>query len=146
MIRTKTYSQKPAEVSRGWYMVDAKDKTLGRLSTTIATYLSGRYKTTYTPHVDGGDYVVVINAAEVGVTGRKEEQKIYWRHSGYPGGIKGRTLAEQRVKNPGAIIEHAVKGMLPKNKLAKDMLARLRVFPGPEHDHTAQQPKELTDV
>lgn len=143
MMRTRSYVHKPADVVREWFIVDAKGKTLGRLSTVIATHLSGRYKTTYTPHVDSGDYVIVLNAAEVAVTGRKEEQKIYWRHSGYPGGIKSRTLAEVRARRPEFIIEHAVRGMLPKNKLAKDMLARLRVFPGAEHDHTAQQPKPL---
>lgn len=140
---TKSFVQKPADVKREWHIVDAKGKTLGRIATTIATYLSGKNKVTYTPHVDGGDYVVVINAAEVAVTGRKEERKIYYRHSGYPGGIKSRTLSEVRSRKPEFIIEHAVRGMLPKNKLAKDMLARLKVFAGAEHTHTAQQPKEL---
>ena len=143
MIRTKPFGQKPADVTREWFLVDAKAKTLGRLSTTLARYLSGKYKTAYTPHVDAGDYVVVINAAPVVLTGRKDEQKIYWRHSGYPGGIKGRTAGEQRALRPEFLIEHAVTGMLPKNKLAKDMLARLRVFAGPEHTHAPQQPKEL---
>lgn len=143
MMRQRTFSQKPADVTRAWHIVDAKGKTLGRMATVIATYLSGKHKPTYTSHVDGGDYVVVINAAEVALTGRKEDQKRYWRHSGYPGGIKSRTVAEQRVLKPEFIIEHAVKGMLPKNKLAVGMLARLRVFAGAEHDHTPQQPKEL---
>lgn len=143
MIRTRSYVHKPKDVQREWFIVDAKGKTLGRLATAIATRLSGKYKTTYTPHVDGGDYVIVINAAEIGVTGRKEDQKIYYRHSGYPGSLKSRTLAEVRSRRPEFIIEHAVRGMLPKNKLAKDMLARLRVFPASEHGHTAQQPKKL---
>lgn len=143
MMRQRTFSQKPADVTRTWYIVDAKGKTLGRMATVIATYLSGKHKPTYTSHVDSGDYVVVINAAEVALTGRKEDQKRYWRHSGYPGGIKSRTVTEQRALKPEFIIEHAVKGMLPKNKLAVGMLGRLRVFAGAEHDHTPQQPKEL---
>lgn len=140
---TKSFVQKPANVSRQWYIVDAKDKNLGHLAVKIASILSGKTKVTYTAHVDSGDYVVVINAAEVAVTGRKDAQKVYWRHSGYPGGIKSRTLAEMRERNPQFIIEHAVKGMLPKNKLARDMLKRLKVFAGAEHNHSAQQPKEL---
>lgn len=140
---TKSFVEKPANVERQWYIVDVKGKTLGRISTVIAKHLSGKNKVTYTPHVDGGDYVIVINAAEVAVTGRKEERKIYYRHSGYPGGIKSRTLGEVRARKPEFIIEHAVRGMLPKNKLAKDMLARLRIFAGADHTHSAQQPKEL---
>jgi large subunit ribosomal protein L13 len=143
MIRTRTYSQKPSEVTRAWYVVDAANIPLGRLATAVAGRLSGKLKPTYTPHIDGGDYVVVINGALVKLSGRKEEQKIYWRHSGYPGGIKSRTAAEVRARQPEFIVEHAVKGMLPKNKLAPGMLARLRVFAGAEHDHEAQQPQKL---
>ena len=143
MFRTKTYTQKPVEVSRRWILIDAKDLPLGRLSTEISKYLIGKYKPTYTPHIDGGDYVVVINAAEVPVTGDKEEKKIYYRHSGFPGGIKDATLKEVRAKFPERIIENAVKGMLPKNKLSPERMKRLKVFPGSEHAHTAQTPEKI---
>ena len=140
----KTYSQKPTEVSRRWILIDAKDAPLGRLSTEIAKYLIGKYKPSYTPHVDGGDYVVVINASETVVTGNKEDDKIYYRHSGFPGGIKDATLKEVREKFPERIIENAVKGMLPKNKLSSGRMQRLKVFPGNEHAHTAQTPEKIT--
>ena len=139
----KTYSQKPSEISRRWVLFDASELPLGRLSTMIATYLTGKYKPTYTPHMDGGDYVVVINAANLVVTGDKETGKIYYRHSGFPGGIKDATLAEVRAKFPERIIEEAVKGMLPKNKLQAERLKRLRVFAGEEHAHTAQTPEKV---
>ena len=139
----KTFSQKPADINRRWILIDAKDATLGRVSTEIAKYLIGKYKPTYTPHVDNGDYVIVINASELVVTGAKETDKIYYRHSGFPGGLKEAQLKELRVKSPASIIEHAVKGMLPKNKLAADRMARLRVFPGAEHNHTAQKPEKV---
>ena len=139
----KTFSQKSADVSRRWILIDAKDATLGRLSTQIAKYLIGKYKPTYTPHVDGGDYVVVINASEAVVTGEKETDKIYYRHSGFPGGIKDATLKEVREKFPERIIENAVKGMLPKNKLAPERMARLKVFAGSEHTHAAQKPEKV---
>lgn len=140
----KTYSQKPTEVRRRWILIDAKDAPLGRLSTEISKYLIGKYKTDYTPHVDGGDYVVVINAAEVPVTGNKETDKIYYRHSGFPGGIKDAQLKEVREKFPERIIENAVKGMLPKNKLASGRMQRLKVFAGSEHAHTAQTPEKIS--
>ena len=139
----KTFSQKTADISRRWILIDAKDATLGRLSTEIAKYLIGKYKPTYTPHIDSGDYVVVINAAEVPVTGEKETDKIYYRHSGFPGGIKDAQLKEVREKVPERIIESAVKGMLPKNKLSPERMARLRIFPGSEHTHTAQTPEKV---
>ncbi|MCA0227886.1 50S ribosomal protein L13 [Candidatus Saccharibacteria bacterium] len=139
----KTFSQKTADISRRWILIDAKDATLGRLSTEIAKYLIGKYKPTYTPHIDSGDYVVVINAAEVPVTGEKETDKIYYRHSGFPGGIKDAQLKEVREKFPERIIESAVKGMLPKNKLSPERMARLRIFPGSEHTHTAQTPEKV---
>ena len=139
----KTCSQKSADISRRWILIDAKDATLGRLSTEIAKYLIGKYKPTYTPHIDSGDYVVVINAAEVPVTGEKETDKIYYRHSGFPGGIKDAQLKEVREKFPERIIESAVKGMLPKNKLSPERMARLRIFPGSEHTHTAQTPEKV---
>lgn len=140
----KTYSQKPTEVTRRWILIDATDAPLGRLSTEIAKYLIGKYKPTYTPHIDGGDYVVVINAKDTKVTGDKELQKIYYRHSGFPGGIKDARLEEVREKAPERIIENAVKGMLPKNKLAADRMKRLKVFVGSDHDHTAQKPEKIT--
>lgn len=139
----KTFSQKPADVTRRWILIDAKDATLGRVSTQIAKYLIGKYKPTYTAHVDGGDYVIVINAKDVAVTGEKEIRKIYYRHSGFPGGIKGSSLKDVRESHPERIIEAAVKGMLPKNKLSAGRMSRLRVFAGPEHDHTAQKPEKV---
>lgn len=139
----KTFSQKPSEVTRRWILIDATDAPLGRVSTEIAKYLIGKYKPTYTPHIDGGDYVVVINAANVAVTGDKEVQKKYYRHSGFPGGIKDARLEEVREKFPERIIEAAVKGMLPKNKLSDERMKRLRVFAGSEHTHTAQTPEKV---
>ena len=139
----KTFSQKTADVNRRWILIDAKDAPLGRLSTEIAKYLIGKYKPTYTPHVDSGDYVIVINAAETIVTGAKETDKIYYRHSGFPGGIKDASLKEVREKFPERIIENAVKGMLPKNKLSPERMARLRVFAGSEHSHSAQSPEKV---
>jgi large subunit ribosomal protein L13 len=139
----KTYSQKPSEISRRWILIDASDAVLGRLSTEIAKYLIGKYKPTYTPHMDGGDYVVVINADKVPVTGDKELQKMYYRHSGFPGGIREARLEEMRTKKPEAIIELAVKGMLPKNKLLADRMQRLKVYTGEEHQHSAQKPEKV---
>ncbi len=143
MSEFKTFSQKTADVDRRWILIDATDAPLGRLSTEIAKYLIGKYKPTYTPHIDGGDYVVVINAAEVPVTGNKETGKIYYRHSGFPGGIKDAQLKEVREKFPERIIEQAVKGMLPKNKLSADRMARLKVFAGSDHAHAAQKPQKV---
>lgn len=143
MANAKTFSQKPADVSRQWFLVDASDAPLGRIATIIADKLIGKNKPTYTPHVDGGDYVVVINAAHTVVTGDKETQKKYYRHSGFPGGIKDATLAELREKYPEQIIAMAVRGMLPKNKLSADRLSRLKIFAEDEHQHTAQQPKKV---
>ena len=143
MSEFKTFSQKPADVTRRWVLIDAKDATLGRISTAIAKYLIGKYKPTYTPHVDGGDYVVVINAKELVVTGAKETDKMYYRHSGFPGGLKEAQLKALREKSPESIIEEAVKDMLPKNKLSPERMARLRIFPGAEHDHTAQKPEKV---
>jgi large subunit ribosomal protein L13 len=139
----KTFSQKPTEVTRRWILIDAKDAPLGRLSTEIAKYLIGKYKPTYTPHIDGGDYVIVVNAKEAVVTGDKELKKIYYRHSGFPGGIRDARLEEVREKFPERIIENAVKGMLPKNKLAADRMKRLKVYAGGEHEHAAQKPEKV---
>ena len=143
MVNAKTFSQKPADVTREWFLVDASELPLGRIATIVADKLIGKSKPTYTPHVDGGDYVVVINAKNLVVTGDKETGKIYYRHSGFPGGIKDATLAEVREKFPERIIEKAVQGMLPKNKLSADRMGRLRIFAGAEHTHTAQTPKTV---
>ena len=143
-VNAKTYSQKPVEVERRWVLIDAETApTLGRLATEIATYLTGKNKVTYTPHTDGGDYVVVINAEKVKVTGNKEEDKMYYRHSGFPGGLKETSLKEVRMKDASMIIEKAVKGMLPKNKLQEERMKRLRVYNGSEHNHVAQKPEKV---
>ena len=142
-VGKKTYSQKPSEVNRRWILIDASEAPLGRIATQIATYLTGKYKPSFTPHIDGGDYVVVINAKDAVVTGDKELSKKYYRHSGFPGGIKEARLEEVREKFPERIIEAAVKGMLPKNKLTAERLKRLRVFAGSEHTHTAQTPEKV---
>src|ERR1044072_7793423 len=139
----KKYSKNPTEVTRRWILIDASSAPLGRVSTQIAKYLIGKYKPSYTPHIDGGDYVVVINAKDAVVTADKEPGKVYYRHSGFPGGIKDATLKEVREKFPERIIENAVKGMLPKNKLAAERMKRLRVFPGSDHAHTAQTPEKV---
>ncbi len=139
----KTYSAKPTEVTRRWVLIDAKDAPLGRISTEIATYLTGKNKPMYTPHIDCGDFVVVINASQLVVTGNKLEDKMYYRYSGFPGGMKEMTLAQKMEKNPADVIELAVKGMLPKNKLSPERMARLRVFAGEEHTHTAQKPVKI---
>lgn len=141
--KQQTYSQKPSEVTRRWILIDASSAPLGRVSTTIAKYLIGKYKTTYTPHIDAGDYVVVINAAQLVVTGEKEDDKKYYRHSGYPGGISEESLSELRTKYPERIITEAVKGMIPRNKLAAERLKRLRVFAGSDHTHAPQSPEKV---
>ena len=143
VVNSKTYSQKPTEVNRRWILIDASSATLGRVATAIAKYLIGKYKPTYTPHIDAGDYVVVINADKVKVTGAKETDKMYYKHSGFPGGLTEATLAEMRIKFPTRVIEEAVKGMIPRNKLAAERLKRLRIFVGENHDHTAQTPEKV---
>lgn len=142
-VGKRTYSQKPTEVSRRWILIDASQAPLGRVATQIASYLTAKYKPTFTPHIDGGDYVVVINAEKTVVTGDKETQKTYYRHSGFPGGIKDASLKEVREKHPERIIQAAVKGMLPKNKLSPERMKRLKVFVGTEHAHTAQTPEKV---
>jgi len=139
----KTYNAKPGEIERRWLVVDAEGKTLGRLATQIADALRGKGKPEYTPHVDTGDFVVVVNAEKIAVTGKKLDEKIYYRHSGYPGGLKQRTLREQLERRPTEVIRMAVKGMLPKNKLAARQLTKLKVYAGPEHPHEAQAPQQL---
>ncbi len=139
----KTYSAKPAEVQRDWYLVDATDKTLGRLATEIARRLRGKHKAVFTPHVDTGDYIVVVNADKIRLTGRKESDKHYYWHTGYPGGLKSRNVAEVRARHPERLIKTAVRGMLPKNRLGRAMLKKLKVYAGSEHRHHAQQPQPL---
>ncbi len=139
----KTYSQKSSEINREWWLIDANSMPLGKLAVIIADKLMGKSKVTYTPHTDNGDFVVVINAKKLIVTGDKMTDKHYYRHSGYQGGLTDLTLAELVEKDPAIAIKHAVAGMLPKNKLQPDRLARLRIFDGAEHDHVAQSPKEI---
>ena len=139
----KTYSQKASEINREWYLIDASTLPLGKLAVVIADKLMGKSKVTYTPHTDNGDYVVVINAKNLKATGNKMTDKMYYRHSGFPGGIKALKLEEVIEKDPGYAIEEAVKGMLPKNKLSAARMSRLRIFEGEEHTHTAQNPKEI---
>jgi large subunit ribosomal protein L13 len=139
----KTFSAKPAEVRRDWYVVDATNKTLGRLSTEIASRLRGKHKPEYTPHVDTGDYIVVVNAEKIRVTGNKLKDKMYHHHTGYIGNLKSVPLDKLLETHPERAVEHAVKGMLPKGPLGRKMLAKLRVFAGPEHTHVAQQPIPL---
>ena len=139
----KTYSAKQADIKRDWYVVDAEGKTLGRLASEIALRLRGKHKPEYTPHVDTGDYIVVVNAEKVRVTGRKETDKVYYHHTGYIGGIKSITFEKLIQKAPERVIEFAVKGMLPKNPLGRAMFKKLKVYAGTEHRHAAQQPKPL---
>ncbi len=139
----KTYTAKAAEIEREWFVVDAAGKTLGRLASEIAQILRGKHKPTYTPHLDCGDYVIVVNADKVAVTGRKLDQKIYYRHSGYPGGLSEISLRRQLETHPDRVITAAVKGMLPKNKLGRRMIKKLKVYAKPTHPHAAQQPKAL---
>ena len=139
----KTWNAKPGEIDREWYLVDAEGQTLGRIATHIADTLRGKDKPQYTPHVDTGDFVVVVNAEKVAVTGTKLDDKRYYRHSGYPGGLRSRTLREQLERRPEEVIRKAVKGMLPRNRLARAQLRKLKIYAGPEHPHAAQAPKEL---
>jgi len=139
----KTFSAKPQTVKRDWYVIDATDKILGRLASEVARRLRGKHKAEYTPHVDTGDYIVIVNADKVRVTGNKEKAKTYYNHSGYPGGLRATTLDKMRQNAPERIIETAVKGMLPKNPLGRAMFRKLKVYAGAEHGHQAQQPQPL---
>lgn len=139
----KTVSMRAQDVERSWYVVDAENRTLGRLASAVAHRLRGKHKPEYTPHVDTGDYIIVVNAAKVRVTGNKETGKIYHRHSGYPGGIKSTSLNKLRQTHPERIVEKAVKGMLPRNPLGRAMFRKLKVYPGPDHPHAAQQPQAI---
>lgn len=136
----KTYMTKPADVERRWYVVDAEGQTLGRLASQVATVLRGKHKPTFNPSIDTGDYVVVINADKIAVSGRRLEQKVYYRHSQYPGGLREITLRDQMQKDPARVVYLAVKGMLPKNTLGRQMLRKMKVYAGSEHPHQAQQP------
>ena len=138
-----TYTAKAGEIQQGWFVVDAQDKVLGRLATQIAARLRGKHKPEYTPHVDTGDYVVVVNAAKLRVTGRKAERKNYYSHTGYPGGIRQINFAKAQATRPERVLQHAVKGMLPKGPLGYAMLRKLKVYAGAAHPHSAQQPKTL---
>ncbi len=140
----KTFMASTAAIERKWYVVDAEGKTLGRLASEVAKVLRGKNKPIFTPHIDTGDYVIVVNAEKVKVTGRKLDQKIYYRHSGYIGGLKQTTLREMMANHPERVIEHAVKGMLPKGPLGNKMYTKLFVYEGPEHKHAAQKPEALT--
>lgn len=143
MTVNKTYSPKPADIERSWWVVDAAGLPLGRLASEVAQILRGKHKPTYAPHMDTGDHVIVVNAARVAVTSEKGQQKIYYRHSGYPGGIKAETFEALKERRPEAIVERAVRGMLPKNKLGRQMARKLKVYAGPEHPHQAQDPSRL---
>ena len=140
----KTFMASPATIDRKWYVVDATDMTLGRLASEVASVLRGKKKPIFTPHMDTGDYVIIINAEKVAVTGKKLDQKIYYHHSDYVGGMKTATLREKMSKKPEEVIEHAVKGMLPKGPLGREMYKKLFVYAGPEHKHAAQKPETLT--
>jgi len=139
----KTYSAKTGEVQQGWYVVDAQNKVLGRLASQIAMRLRGKHKPEYTPHIDTGDYVVVVNVSKLRVTGRKPERKIYYRHTGYPGGLRETPLAKMKAVRPERVLQKAVKGMLPKGPLGYAMMRKLKVYAGATHPHSAQQPKTL---
>lgn len=139
----KTHATRASEIERKWYVVDAQGKTLGRLASEIAKILRGKHKPSFVPNLDVGDYVIVLNCEKIHVTGRRLDQKLYWRHTGYPGGIRNLTLREQLQKHPERVIQSAVKGMLPKGPLGRDMMRKLKVYAGTEHPHEAQQPEAL---
>jgi len=139
----KTYSAKKEDIERQWVVIDAQDQVLGRLATRVATILRGKNKPIFTNHVDTGDFVIIVNAEKVRLTGNKLDAKMYYRHSGYPGGIKGMTAREMLVRKPEQVIKIAVKGMLPKNRLASQVITKLKVYAGPDHPHKAQQPEKI---
>lgn len=142
-MRIKTYSPTPKDIQHEWFVVDAKDKTLGRLATEVARILRGKHKPIYAPHMDTGDYVIIINCEKIRVTGDKLDSKMYYRHSGYPGGLKSDTLRQQLDRYPERVLHAAVRGMLPKNKLGRRMIKKLKIYAGDKHPHQAQQPKVL---
>ncbi len=140
-MRTKTYTPKVEEIERQWFVVDAQGQTLGRLSTQVAQVLRGKHKPEFAPHVDVGDYVIVVNAERIHVTGRRLDQKRYYRHSQYPGGLRSLTLRQQLEKHPERVLELSVRGMLPRNRLGRQMLKKLKIYAGPDHPHQAQKPE-----
>lgn len=144
----RTYTPKPGEIQRQWHVIDATDVVLGRLASQVAVLLRGKHKATFAPHVDTGDFVVIVNADKVALTGAKAEQKKAYRHSGFPGGLRSRTYTEMLAKHPTKAVEKAVRGMLPKNSIARDQLSKLKIYTGPQHPHQAQQPQpfEITQV
>ncbi|MGD9985610.1 50S ribosomal protein L13 [Pseudonocardia sp.] len=143
-----TYSPKPGEITRAWHVIDASDVVLGRLATHAATLLRGKHKPTYAPHMDTGDFVIIVNAEKIAVSGNKREDKFVYRHSGFPGGLKQRSVGEMIEKHPDRLVEKAIKGMLPKNRLGRAMAKKLKVYAGPSHPHSAQKPQafEITQV
>ena len=143
MRRQKTYTPRPADIQRNWWLVDASGFPLGRVASVVAGILRGKHKPNFAPHMDGGDFVVVVNAGQVAVTGRKTTDKRYFRHSGYPGGLTDKSFEEMRAKHPERVVEQAVRGMLPRNRLGRQMFRKLKVYRGPEHPHEAQAPKPL---
>jgi len=140
----KTFTPTPTDIDRKWYVVDAEGIPLGRLASEIAQILRGKHKPTFAPHMDMGDYVIVVNADKVAVTGNKETQKVYYRHSGYPGGLRSDTLEKMRIDHPDRLVTNAVRGMIPKNRLGRQTLTKLKVYAGPDHPHRAQEPQPLT--
>ena len=140
----RTFTPKPGDIDRRWLVIDAEDVVLGRLAVQAATLLRGKHKATFAPHVDGGDYVIIVNAAKVALTGSKREQKVAYRHSGYPGGLKATSYVDLLEKNPEKAVEKAIRGMIPKNSLGRQVMSKLKVYAGPEHPHAAQQPVPYT--
>jgi len=140
----KTFTPRPSDIDRKWYVVDAEGIPLGRLASEVAQILRGKHKPAFAPHMDMGDYVIVVNADKVAVTGNKETQKVYYRHSGFPGGLRSDTLAKMRVDHPDRLVTNAVRGMIPKNRLGRQTLTKLKVYAGPDHPHRAQEPQPLT--
>jgi large subunit ribosomal protein L13 len=140
-MNNKTFSPRAGDVQRAWWVIDAADMPLGRLATEVATLLRGKHKPIFAPHVDTGDFVIVVNASQVAVTSKKSQQKIYYRHSGYPGGLKEESFENLRERRPKAVVERAVRGMLPKNRLGRQLIRKLKVYPGADHPHEAQMPK-----
>ena len=140
-MRAKTWTPKTDEIERQWWVIDAKDQTLGRVATQIATLLKGKHKPEFAQHMDVGDFVIVVNAERIHVTGRRLDQKVYYHHTGYPGGLRSLTLRQQLAKNPEKVMEDAVRGMLPKNSLGRQMFRKLKVYAGPDHPHKAQKPQ-----
>lgn len=140
----RTFSPKPGDIERSWYVVDATNIPLGRLASEVAQVLRGKHKPTYAPHVDGGDHVIVVNADKVHVSGNKEIEKLYFRHSGYPGGLRAETLSQVRETHPERLVEVAVRGMLPKNRLGRQINSKLKVYAGPDHPHQSQSPEPMT--